>query len=268
MSKSSIIALSIVVASIVSIGAYIAYGTNEKRDVVTLARGADIPARSPETVSPFGEVSSMPASSTAEASGNGVGGSSSTSSYFIPKPDLTWGPETRMVNGKKVTYVFGEGQPAEVDGMFDHATNQPSGAYWSTPTSFTNGNNPYGYVTADFEQKLYALLSDERFHFLVNQCYRQLGFNQQTDFNGGPIHSLNMRDFLVIDPETGRKEVNYALFDRIGGAFAGIDFPLAEHPSEQKWRECLTEDQHDTVLVPVSSQLYARAVESWKFVNR
>ncbi len=64
MSKSGIIALSLGITSIIGVCAYIAYDTNQHRDVVTLARGATIPSRSPGTVSPFGDPATTSSTST------------------------------------------------------------------------------------------------------------------------------------------------------------------------------------------------------------
>ena len=137
------------------------------------------------------------------------------------KPNTEW--KTRTLSG--ITYVFGEGNPKEV------AIDQ---------SQVKIGD---GYVTAETEGALKALLESDEFTYILNKCYDvfDIGNIDTTKNNWEKFPpNLDMETMLIINPETKRKEINNIYLAIIEPAFSYLMSPVGD--TKNPLRTCIGED--------------------------
>ncbi len=135
------------------------------------------------------------------------------------KPNTQW--KTRTING--ITYVFGEGNPTEV------ALTGSMNEYLRTVNPNT-GNAPYGYINPQTELALKEFVSDEKLPYVLEKCsdyFDPWNKNQKPEWNRFPPN-LDLDTLLIVDPETGKKEINPALINVIYPLFSVVDGPTAD----------------------------------------
>jgi len=173
-----------------------------------------------------------------------VSESKEDSSPNIPQPNTLWETKTRQINGKTVTYVFGEGNPKEValtgDALKDH---------WR--------KNGKGYMTPEAEMALKAFLSNPSLPYFINKCFGQIDWhNKQAAVYHMYPQNLSIEYLLYIDPETGRKEFRYDEIQVIAGAFNGMDNPLEFDESKRTWNQCLSQVEYTQHFLPLVEQFF------------
>ncbi len=174
-----------------------------------------------------------------------VSESKEDSSPNIPQPNTLWETKTRQINGKTVTYVFGEGNPKEVA-----IPKEKIEEYMATVDPEMGA--PYGYVTPETEQALKAFLESPSLPYVLQKCYQQIDWyhrRAQADWEKFP-HDLSLENMLVIDPRTGRKELNQVIFSVIHPIIDVVINPLIppDNTQDNPFRQCLSSSEYHHVL--------------------
>ncbi len=136
------------------------------------------------------------------------------------KPNTEW--KTRTING--ISYVFGEGNPKEV------ALTGSMDEYLRTINPNT-GNAPYGYMNPQTEIALKEFVSDEKLTYVLEKCsdyFDPWNKNQKPEWNRFPPN-LDLDTLLIVDPETGKKEINPVVINVIYPLFSVVDGPTADN---------------------------------------
>lgn len=110
-------------------------------------------------------------------------------------PNADWPTRTQNFNGKAITYVFGQGNPAEV------ALN---------PDQYRGDGHWQDYVTPATEAYLKAFLTDPNLKIFIDRCGHKMGLDQDhsiADFDMTKGEDLDINKLLLIDPLTGRKQL-------------------------------------------------------------
>lgn len=138
-------------------------------------------------------------------------------------PNTDWKDKTLNFNGKELNYKFGEGNPAETALSPDEylAKGEKDG----TP-----------YVTPKTEKDLYNFLNDDDLPAVLDKCenynrQNMIKLNPNLPVDQIPI-LLNPSDFdieniMTINPETGRKEINEDIANRINEFLNILSNPMA-----------------------------------------
>jgi hypothetical protein len=128
-------------------------------------------------------------------------------------PNLAWKDKTRTINGRLVTYKFGEGNPREV-ALDINDYNGRNGVY-------------INYVTPEVERNLQVFLSNPELKQMIDRCGSILGrdkIDPEIPLIQNPSAVLNsqilsLESMLQINIETGRKEINYDAMIALNAAF-------------------------------------------------
>jgi len=148
------------------------------------------------------------------------------------KPNLEW--KTRTING--LTYVFGEGNPKEVEPKIDMTKK-----YEIAELS---------YVNQETEKNLLLFLSNPTLENVINKC----GYLVKPDTSSNSIllnnlpNSINQTDFsidktLYIDQKTGQKMIDN---DRL----SALEYIISSIQSNQAVNNCLSmNEQSDLSLL-------------------
>ena len=118
-------------------------------------------------------------------------------------PNTNWQDRELLINGKKIKYTFGTGNPPEV------ALN---------PGEYTGDGKWKNYVTPATEKYLKEFLSDKSLKNFIDRCDKKLGLAEDKSIPGFSIVNGNDWDInklLLIDPKTGRKELDEEKTDAI-----------------------------------------------------
>ena len=123
------------------------------------------------------------------------------------KPNTEW--KTRTLSG--ITYVFGEGNPKQV-AFTATGIQQELRTCEVTPGSTARmcSEGRYGYVTPEIEVALRNMLESPLWENLITRCEKE--YSNSDDYmrfqkNILAAHALDITHFLVIDKDTGRKEI-------------------------------------------------------------
>lgn len=139
---------------------------------------------------------------------------------LFQKPNTEW--KSRTING--ITYVFGEGNPAEVAKKREDLRDFEY------------------YVNPETEIALKKLLEDDNLTFVMQKCGDIIDWNNEqvkSDWEKFP-DNLDMETMLIIDPETGRKEVNQIYINVIEPLFSFLQSPITD--PNYPLRLCLGDD--------------------------
>jgi hypothetical protein len=153
----------------------------------------------------------------------------------IPPPNLSWKNKSKTINGVEVYYVFGEGNPKEVALTSEEIQARQS--------------KGYGYVTPEVEFALKDLLQDSRLVKVLEKCYKEIDWYNRDPKPEWAVfpQDLSLENMLVIDPETGRKELNRKIFDVLHPLFTIIPNSMPE--DKNFFHKCLGSDYYDAVGV-------------------
>lgn len=137
-------------------------------------------------------------------------------------PNLIWKDKTLNINGKELDYKFGQGNPEEVA---------------LKPEDYLAKGEKDGlpYVTKEAEKNLKDFLSDEDLPAILDKCenynrQNMIKLNPNIPINQLPI-LLNPSDFdieniMTVNTETGRKEINADIANRINEFLNTLSNPL------------------------------------------
>ncbi len=133
------------------------------------------------------------------------------------KPNTEW--KTRTLSG--IIYVFGEGNPREVQPKIDELKTQCKNLTISEELGkkgFCNGElDTSGSLKNGAEQVISKALADKNWEILYNQCEKNLRYGNNTDklypyeFSFDSVFYsglLDINNFIVIDTQTGVKYLN------------------------------------------------------------
>ncbi len=205
----------IIISGLVLVGVYYAVQntTPSKSDEVNISIGSIVPASKSDTGV---ETDTGKRLETLANSGTGWGISPFGSGKPLiegekkpefKKPNTEW--KTRTLSG--ITYVFGEGNPPEVV-MTPTNLQEESRACALNPgsTSRICREDIYGYMTPEVEFALKKTLESPLWESLITECEKD--YSHSSDFvrfqkNILAPHALDISRFLIIDPTTGRKEL-------------------------------------------------------------
>ena len=118
-------------------------------------------------------------------------------------PNTYWQDRELLINGTKINYTFGTVIPPEV------ALN---------PSDYTGDGKWKNYVTPATEKYLKEFLSDKSLKNFIDRCDKKLGLAEDKSIPGFSIVNGNDWDInklLLIDPKTGRKELDEEKTDAI-----------------------------------------------------
>jgi|GEM_PF-4611837 len=153
--------------------------------------------------------------------------------------DMSWKSRIVSVNGIERTYVFGAGNPTDL-----RIGKEDLASYFAKPDA--SGHLPYGYVSDQTEQALADFLGDPMLKRFVEACERFLPIGDANNIFGKPFPTvLAMDGLLYIDPNSGRKELDFSTLDMVAQYFQVLDNPLLADGELQGWRECLQPDEYD-----------------------
>lgn len=141
-------------------------------------------------------------------------------------PNTNWSDKTLNINGKQLTYRFGEGNPPEV--ALNPEQYLPRGDKDGIP-----------YVTPKAEQQLKEFLSDKNLPELLNKCANFVNNQVIVQNPNVPREQLvslmnnsdfDIENYLVIDKETGRKTINPNVDYKINDFLNTLNNPLERSP--------------------------------------
>lgn len=142
-------------------------------------------------------------------------------------PNLSWHEKVLTINGKKLTYRFGDGNPKEVA---------------LEPSAYNGSDGKYeDYVTPAVEQNLYQVLSDPALKNMADRCGMGINSSLSIDQTSTVLGSaqLSMENMLKIDEKTGRKYIDYASLMALNSIFTNLDSSLVENEHEKQKYQCL-----------------------------
>ncbi len=170
-----------------------------------------------------------------------VSESKEDSSPNIPQPNTLWETKTRQINGKTVTYVFGEGNPKEVALSADEIAKLPDLA--RTQEVF--------YMTPAAELGMKKFLDSSDLMVLLKKCHKQLAWSDPYPGEGYTFpHDLSMETIMYIDPITGQKRFN-------ANSISNISASLGYLSRENHWKQCITDQDRYSL---------AHSLENWEKV--
>ena len=141
-------------------------------------------------------------------------------------PNTNWSDKTLNINGKQLTYRFGEGNPPEV--ALKPEQYLPKGDKDGIP-----------YVTPKAEQQLKEFLSDKNLPELLNKCANFVNNQVIAQNPNVPKEQLvalmsnsdfDIENYLVIDKETGRKTINPNVDYKINDFLNTLNNPMERNP--------------------------------------
>lgn len=151
--------------------------------------GSDTPSSNPQsTESPTVTAQGVSGSSTVPRSWKGR--------VPILTVNTNWAPRTQIVSGKVVSYIFGNGNPPEVSLQPDQYVEKQVGKYW---------NPGVPYVTPAVEVGVKDFLSSSQLQAIYAACKKN---GQAKISTAMESLSLDINDYLLIDPKTGRKSLS------------------------------------------------------------
>lgn len=138
-------------------------------------------------------------------------------------PNTVWKDKTINFNGKTLHYKFGEGNPEETALL---------------PEDYLAKGEDDGipYVTPITEEKLYEFLSDQDLPQVLDKCenynrQEMARLNPNIPINQLPIllqpTDFDIENILIINKDTGRKEINQSIVNQMGEFFTLLNNPLA-----------------------------------------
>lgn len=156
------------------------------------------------------------------------------------KPNTEWKTRTLNINGKWLTYVFGEGNPAGVAMNIDQIKEiskicadgtSPEAQKLINTQVCSQESGLMAYVTPEVETYLLAALSDPNWSKLATECEKNFraienadsSINAQND-SEYPLFDrvfsprwLDMDRYLYIDPDTGLKLLKWGRVNVLAG---------------------------------------------------
>ena len=140
---------------------------------------------------------------------------------FSPNPN--WKDKTFIFNGKELHYKFGEGNPEET-------------ALKPEDYLAKGENDGIPYVTPETEKNLYDFLTDPDLPTVLDKCenynrQHMLKLNPQLSVNQIPIllrpSDFDIENIMTINPNTGRKEINEDIANRMNEFLNILSNPIA-----------------------------------------
>ncbi len=137
--------------------------------------------------------------------------------------DTSWNTRTLEINGKPISYIFGDGNPSDVALTPEEIAKLPE-IVRTLPSNHTT------YMKAEAEWAMKDFLEYQELPKLLKQCNKIVAISPQ---------DLSMENILYVDKETGRKEFQKELISSIGDSFAALRSPS----NPEKWKDCLNESE-------------------------
>lgn len=140
---------------------------------------------------------------------------------FSPNPN--WKDKTFIFNGKELHYKFGEGNPEET-------------ALKPEDYLAKGENDGIPYVTPETEKNLYDFLTDPDLPTVLDKCenynrQHMLKLNPQFSVDQIPIllrpSDFDIENIMTINPNTGRKEINEDIANRMNEFLNILSNPIA-----------------------------------------
>lgn len=140
---------------------------------------------------------------------------------FLPNPN--WKDKKLVFNGKELHYKFGEGNP-------DETALQPE--YYLAKGE----NDGIPYVTPETEKNLYDFLNDPDLPTVLDKCenynrQNMVKLNPQLPIDQIPIlltpSDFDIENIMTINPNTGRKEINEDIANRMNEFLNILSNPIA-----------------------------------------
>lgn len=162
-------------------------------------------------------------------------GQSGITTVFSSHNDV-WSGRTRSTqNGEVIRYEFAKGNPQQVALSPEEIKN-------------LREEKLQGYVEPEVEIALKDFLEDPRLPIVIEKCQDFLDVSNKQE---KPEWAMFPQDFtlnamLIIDAETGRKEINPILFSVINPQLSlaiGPDKDSSQNP----WRQCLGTEYQDVI---------------------
>lgn len=139
--------------------------------------------------------------------------------------DTSWQERTLEINGKQISYIFGDGNPSDIALTTEEIAKIPD-IVRTLPSNYTT------YMKAEAEWAMKDFLEHQGLPKLLKQCNKTLSASVQPQ-------DLSMENILYIDKETGRKEFKKELISNIGDGFTTLRSPS----NPEKWKSCLDESE-------------------------
>ena len=140
---------------------------------------------------------------------------------FLPNPN--WKEKNLVFNGKKLHYKFGEGNPNET-------------ALQPEDYLAEGENDGIPYVTPETEKNLYDFLNDPDLPTVLDKCenynrQNMVKLNPQLPIDQIPIlltpSDFDIENIMTINPNTGRKEINEDIANRMNEFLNILSNPIA-----------------------------------------
>lgn len=127
------------------------------------------------------------------------------------KPNTEWKTRTLNINGQWITYEFGKGNPIQL-ALTPLNIQEESRACELNPSPLPRicREGMYGYITPEVEQGLKQTLESPLWENLIVKCEKEYSVSiDYIQFNQNILapQALDISRFLIIDPDTGRKEL-------------------------------------------------------------
>jgi len=138
-------------------------------------------------------------------------------------PQLNWKDKKLKINGKEIDYRFGEGNPEEV--ALNPEDYRAKGDHDGIP-----------YVTPETEKNLNDFLSDSDLPDILDKCENynrneMARLNPNIPANQLPIllssSDFDIENLMKIDPNTGRKEIDLSIINRINDFMNTLSNPMS-----------------------------------------
>jgi hypothetical protein len=205
--------------------------------------------------------------------------------------NLTW--SGRTLSG--VYYQFGSGNPVETDKSIEkliqmnkdcgNLTDPKCHIDQLAPGELVSGNDNLGTwnptstpsrITPEIEYLVYSLLSNPIIHqssescgkyfFTYSQAYSIFGpgVGDTLDTNWWNPYQININDFIIVNPTTGRKELN---LERVSTLNTQLQIPSelqgGQYYTNVPLRECLQKHNQLQLLQSHVASHYARLRQAW-----
>ena len=145
------------------------------------------------------------------------------------KPNTEWKTRTlQLADGRWMTYVFGQGNPAGVAQLSDKEKVSYSACERHETLSIIScgsmNEEVYGYLSSEMEKDLIVFISHPNWKSVLLNCEQQFRQYERPDWGMSYDQimyqgAMNIENMITIDPDTGRKEIRFGTFPSIRGWF-------------------------------------------------
>lgn len=150
-------------------------------------------------------------------------------------PNAVWTERDLTINGKKIHYIFGQGNPAEVA---------------LQKSDYTGEGKWQNYVTIETELALKDFLTNPSLKDLIDNCSKEFDLNEPSlvGFQITDSKQLDINHLLLVDLETGRKQLHEPNIDALAQVMMTITNPLFSDKNQLPIERCLMPNQVAGVL--------------------